>query len=103
MYSKRFHYDAALKRKVIIFAAERGNRAAGRKFAINEANVRRWRNGRASLRQPPRASQGQTKEDTLMQMLQSSSSSKRPVGRYINKDVVRRCNRPTDVQTLGGF
>jgi hypothetical protein len=36
-------------KKSIIYAAERGNRAVGRKFTISEANVRLWRNGRASI------------------------------------------------------
>jgi hypothetical protein len=49
MSLKRFHYDAALKRKVIKNAAEHENRAAGRKFKKSEANVRRWRNDRASI------------------------------------------------------
>ena len=43
MSSKRLHYDAALKRKVILFAELHGNRAAGSKFSVDEVNVRRWR------------------------------------------------------------
>lgn len=49
MSSKRVHYDSALKRKVIVYAEEHGNRAAGRVFDINEANIRRWRNDRSSI------------------------------------------------------
>jgi hypothetical protein len=39
--SKWFHYDAALKLKVIMYEAEHGTGAAGRTFKISEANVRR--------------------------------------------------------------
>uniref|UniRef100_A0ABI7Y6E8 HTH CENPB-type domain-containing protein n=1 Tax=Felis catus TaxID=9685 RepID=A0ABI7Y6E8_FELCA len=49
MSSKRLHYDSALKRKVIVYAEKHGNRAAGRTFGISEANIRRWRNDRASI------------------------------------------------------
>lgn len=49
MSSKRIHYNAAFKRKVIVYAEEHGNRAAGRKFDINEVNIRRWRNNRNAL------------------------------------------------------
>lgn len=43
MSSKRVHYDAAMKRKVILYAEKNGNRAAEREFTISEANIRRWR------------------------------------------------------------
>lgn len=42
MASRRCHYDAALKRKVISEAEVTGNCAAGRKFGVPENNVRRW-------------------------------------------------------------
>ena len=39
---KRYTYDAGFKRKVILCAEQFGNRAAGKHFSVNEANVRRW-------------------------------------------------------------
>lgn len=46
---KRIHYDAAFKRKVIMFAEQKGNRAAERDFGISECNVRRWRSGKKAI------------------------------------------------------
>lgn len=46
---KRYTYNADFKRKVILCAENNGNRAAAKKFSINEANVRRWRKMRAEL------------------------------------------------------
>jgi hypothetical protein len=40
---KRYTYDAAFKRKVILCTEQIGNRAAGKQFSVNETNVRRWR------------------------------------------------------------
>lgn len=40
---KRFTYDAEFKRKVITCAEQLGNRAAGKRYSVNESNVRRWR------------------------------------------------------------
>ncbi|KAG8223627.1 hypothetical protein J437_LFUL003495 [Ladona fulva] len=39
----RKSYTAQFKLEVIQFAKESGNRAAGRKFNVNEASVREWR------------------------------------------------------------
>jgi hypothetical protein len=41
---KRFAYDAAFKRKVILRAEKTGNHAAGRNHSVSEACVRHWRN-----------------------------------------------------------
>lgn len=49
MASRRCHYDAAFKRKVIAEAEVTGNCAAGRKFDVPENNVRRWRKQKTSL------------------------------------------------------
>jgi hypothetical protein len=46
--SKRFRYDAVLKRKVVVLAAERGDGTAGRESA-DEENVLRRRNGHVSI------------------------------------------------------
>jgi hypothetical protein len=40
---KRFTYDAAFKRKIILCVEKIGNRAAGRKYTVSEACVRHWR------------------------------------------------------------
>jgi hypothetical protein len=40
VYFKRFHFEATLKREVIIYTVEHGNRT-GCKFTISKANVRR--------------------------------------------------------------
>jgi hypothetical protein len=47
--SERLPYDTELKLKVILYAAEHGNRAEGYKFIVNESNTCYWRNDRASL------------------------------------------------------
>lgn len=46
MASKRVHYDASIKRKMILCAEANGNRAAARKFDTDEKNIRRWRKQR---------------------------------------------------------
>ena len=38
----RASYTAKFKLEVVRFAQENGNRAAGKKFDVNEVNVRRW-------------------------------------------------------------
>lgn len=49
MASKRCHYTASFKKKVIRYADEQGNRAAMRAFGINECNVRRWKKERVKI------------------------------------------------------
>ena len=49
MASRRYHYDAAFKRKVMTDAEALGNCAAGRKYGVPENNVRRWRKERGAL------------------------------------------------------
>ena len=39
----RRSYTAVFKLQVISYAEEHGNRAAGRKFDVDESNVRKWR------------------------------------------------------------
>lgn len=47
--SRRVQYDAKFKRQVILVAEKYGNRDAGRRFSVSEANVRRWRSQRGAL------------------------------------------------------
>ncbi|KAH8034557.1 hypothetical protein HPB51_025680 [Rhipicephalus microplus] len=49
MASRRCHYDAAFKRKVIADAEATEDCAAGRKFDVPENNVRRWRKQKTAL------------------------------------------------------
>uniref|UniRef100_A0A8C7X5T2 HTH CENPB-type domain-containing protein n=1 Tax=Oryzias sinensis TaxID=183150 RepID=A0A8C7X5T2_9TELE len=49
--AKRHAYEAQFKLQVISYAEEHGNRAAARKFNINESMVRNWRKLENKLRQ----------------------------------------------------
>lgn len=49
MALKRKSYSAGYKLQVVKFAAEHGNRAAGRTYGVNEKLVRDWRKVEASL------------------------------------------------------
>lgn len=49
MSDRRFHYEAKLKREIIHCAEANGNREAGRKFNVSEANIRRWRKSKDAL------------------------------------------------------
>lgn len=42
-------YTAAFKLQVVGYTIEHGNRAAGKKFAVDESCVRRWRIQRENL------------------------------------------------------
>lgn len=46
---KRSSYTAAFKRKVIWYADQHGNRAAGREYQVHEKCVRRWKLQRVSI------------------------------------------------------
>jgi hypothetical protein len=46
---KRFTYDTALKRRVILCAEKIGNRAADRKYTLIEACIRNWRRIKTKL------------------------------------------------------
>jgi hypothetical protein len=39
---KSFIYDATFKRKIILYADKIGERAAGRKYTVNEAYICHW-------------------------------------------------------------
>ena len=49
MSGRRISYTAGFKRKVILVAEEVGNREAGRRFDVSEANIRGWRKKKESL------------------------------------------------------
>ena len=41
------------KLQVISYAEEHGNRAAGRKFDVDESNVRKWRKNKEDIKKMP--------------------------------------------------
>ena len=47
--SKRKSYDAAFKLSVVSFAQQCGNRSTGRRFGVNERQVRDWRKQQKQL------------------------------------------------------
>lgn len=47
-------YTARFKLQVVGYAVEHGNRAAGKKSAVNESCVRRWRVQREQLTDTPK-------------------------------------------------
>ena len=47
--TKRCHYSAAFKRKVVLHAEKTSNLRAQQEFGVHEKNVRRWRKQRAEL------------------------------------------------------
>jgi hypothetical protein len=49
---KRRFYDTAVKKKIILYAEEHGNRAAGRAFDIPESCIRLWRKHQAEIFSP---------------------------------------------------
>ena len=46
-------YTAVFKLQVISYAKEHGNRAAGRKFDVDESNVRKWRRNKEDIKKMP--------------------------------------------------
>ncbi|PNF30294.1 hypothetical protein B7P43_G15027, partial [Cryptotermes secundus] len=51
MKQRRF-YDTAVKKEIILYAEEHGNRAAGRAFDISESCIRLWRKHKAEIFSP---------------------------------------------------
>ena len=49
----RQSFTAREKLKVIAYAEAHGNRAAGREYSINEANIRQWRKQKERLQKLP--------------------------------------------------
>jgi len=52
--SPRASYTAAFKLRVVGYVVEHGNHAAGKKFAVDESCVRRWRIQREKLTKTPK-------------------------------------------------
>ena len=52
--SPRASYTASFKLRVVAYAVEKGNRAAGKQFNVDESCVRRWRSQRGKLVETPR-------------------------------------------------
>ena len=52
--SPRASYTASFKLRVLAFATDKGNRAAGKQFNVDESCVRRWRSQREKLFETPR-------------------------------------------------
>ena len=51
----RASYTSAFKLKVVLFAEQNGNRAAGRNFSVDEKCVWRWRSQKENLKRIPRS------------------------------------------------
>ena len=51
--SSRVSYTTSFKLKVVMFAKENGNRAAGREFKVDERCIRRWRGQEGVLKTTP--------------------------------------------------
>ena len=49
----RRSYTAVFKLQVISYAEEHGDRAAGRKFDVDESNVRKWRRNKEDIKKMP--------------------------------------------------
>ena len=49
----RRSYTAVFKLQVISYVEEHGNRAAGRKFDVDESNVRKWRRNKEDIKKMP--------------------------------------------------
>ena len=90
--SRKVYYDAKTKRKIILFAEEHGNRAAGRQFTVSEANIRRWRKNRAVIFScragqksftGPRNGRHPEVEEILANYVRELRSTGKPVSRYI--------------------
>lgn len=54
MGKERVSYTTAEKLKIIKYAETNANRAAGREFKVNEANIRQWRLKKDRLQQLPK-------------------------------------------------
>ena len=52
--SPRTSYCASFKLRVVAYAVDKGNRAAGKQFNVDESCVRRWRSQREKLLETPR-------------------------------------------------
>ena len=51
--SPRASYTTSFKLRVVAYAVDKGNRAAGKQFNIDESCVRRWRLQREKLLKTP--------------------------------------------------
>ena len=51
--SPRASYNVAFNLKVVLFAEQNGNRAAGRNFSVEEKCVLRWRSQKENLKKMP--------------------------------------------------
>ena len=52
--SPRASYTASFKLRVVAYAVDNGNRAAGKQFNVDESCVRRWQSQREKLLKTPR-------------------------------------------------
>ena len=52
--SPRASYSARFKLHVVAYAVDHGNRAAGKRFKVDESCVRRWRSQREKLKLAPK-------------------------------------------------
>lgn len=57
--SPRASYTASFKLRVVAYAVDKGNRAAGKQFNVDESYVRHWRSQREKLLKTPRNKRAQ--------------------------------------------
>ena len=53
--TRRTSYTAADKLEMLKYAKEHGNRAAARRFGVNECNIRSWRRSQSKIEAMPKA------------------------------------------------
>ncbi|KAK7934313.1 hypothetical protein WMY93_005209 [Mugilogobius chulae] len=90
---RRHAYDADLKLKAISHANEHRNRAAVRKYNINESMVRKWRKQEDDLRQAKKTTQSfrgnNTRWPQLEDKIEQWVMEQRAAGRSISTVLIR--------------
>ena len=85
-------YTGAYKLRVVSYAVDHGNRAAGKKFAVDESCVRRWRAQRETLLKMPRHKRanryGATHYPELEKELAIWVAEKRQAGGAVSTNVI---------------
>lgn len=89
----RASYTAGFKLQVVGYAAEHGNRAAGKKFAVDESCVRRWRVQREKLTNTPKLKHANRRGAVLFPDLETELAcwikEKRQGGFGVSTNVIR--------------
>ena len=80
--SPRASYTASFKLRVLAFATDKGNRAAGKQFNVDESCVRRWRSQREKLFETPPQQALLHFRSSRKKSLSGSPRSAKPVQAY---------------------